>query len=135
MSKDQELVRVKQVIKIVHPFCLLFRVAGVLLKKKVKKWRWQQNRNAEISVRRFAEVKYKSFQIYMTPGWPRSKYTYIYAGSSTVFAIDRSSHRRYSLKKGVLRKFAKFTGKHPFLQLIKNTDSGTGVLLWILRNF
>ena len=35
------------------------------------------------------------------------------------FSIVRSSHRRYSVKKGVLRNLAKFTGKP----------------LWILRNF
>ena len=29
-----------------------------------------------------------------------------------VFCMDRSSHRRCSVKKGVLRNFAKFTGKH-----------------------
>ena len=34
----------------------------------------------------------------------------------------RSSHRRCSVKKGALRNFAK-------------KDSGTGVFLWILRNF
>ena len=28
------------------------------------------------------------------------------------FLLDRSSHRRCSVKKGVLRNFAKFTGKH-----------------------
>ena len=27
-------------------------------------------------------------------------------------AYDRSSHRRWSVRKGVLRNFAKFTGKH-----------------------
>ena len=27
-------------------------------------------------------------------------------------SCDRSSHRRYSLKKGVLKNFVKFTGKH-----------------------
>ena len=29
-------------------------------------------------------------------------------------SINRSSHRRCSLRKGVLRNFAKFTGKHPW---------------------
>ena len=38
--------------------------------------------------------------------------------------INRSSHRRCSLKKSVLRNFAKFTGKHlrPSLFLIKLQD-------------
>ena len=30
-----------------------------------------------------------------------------------VFVVYRSSHRRSSIKKGVLKNFAKFTGKHP----------------------
>ena len=30
-----------------------------------------------------------------------------------VLALDRSSHRQCSVKKGVLGIFAKFTGKHP----------------------
>ena len=50
-------------------------------------------------------------------------------------------------KKGVLRNFAKFTGKHLCqrfyfnkvvglsLQLYWNRDSGKSVFLWILRNF
>ena len=58
----------------------------------------------------------------------------------------RSNHRRYSIKKGVLRNFAKFTGKHQCqslfliklkasdLQLCLKRDSGTGVFLWILQN-
>ena len=48
-------------------------------------------------------------------------------------------------KKSVLKSFAKFTGKHlrqslfqisrPGLQLYRKRNSGTGVFLWILRNF
>ena len=40
-------------------------------------------------------------------------------------------------KKGVLRNFAKFTGKHlcQSLFLIKLQAGGTGVFLWILWNF
>ena len=37
--------------------------------------------------------------------------------------IDKSSHRKCSVKKGALRNFAKFTGKH------LRRDSGTGVSL------
>ena len=58
-------------------------------------------------------------------------------------------HRRCSGRKGVLRNFRKFTGKHLCqilffnkvaglrLQLFLNykRDSGTDVFLWILRNF
>ena len=57
------------------------------------------------------------------------------------FPISRSSHRGCSIKKGVLKHFAKFTGKHLYERLFfkpklyLKRDSGTGVLLWILRNF
>ena len=51
------------------------------------------------------------------------------------------------MKKGILRNFAKFTGKQLCQSLFFNKvaglrpttllkrDSGTGVFLWILRNF
>ena len=59
----------------------------------------------------------------------------------------RSSNRRCSVRKGVLRNFAKFTEKHLCqvlffdkvaglgMQLYPKEHSGTGVFLWILRNF
>ena len=59
----------------------------------------------------------------------------------------RSSLRRCSIKKGVLRNFAKLTGKQLCQSLLFNKvadfrpslllkrDSGTGVFLWMLRNF
>ena len=37
---------------------------------------------------------------------------------------DRSSHRRCSVKKGVLRNFAKFTGKHLYQSLFFNKIAG-----------
>ena len=52
-----------------------------------------------------------------------------------------------SVRKGALRNFVKFTGKHLWqslffnkaadhsLQLYLKRDSGTGVFRWILRNF
>ena len=36
----------------------------------------------------------------------------------------RSSHRRYSVRNGVLRNFAKFTGKHPRHSLFFNKVAG-----------
>ena len=58
---------------------------------------------------------------------------------------SRSSHKRCSIIKGVLKSFAKFTGKHLYqslffnkvagLQFYLKRDSRTGVLLRILRNF
>ena len=67
----------------------------------------------------------------------------------------RSSHRRCSVTKGVLRNFAKLTRQHlcqrlffnevegllsyfllrPACNFIKKRVPGTGVFLWILRNF
>ena len=38
--------------------------------------------------------------------------------------ISRSSHRRCSVRKGVLRNFAKFTGKHPCQRLFFNRVGG-----------
>ena len=52
---------------------------------------------------------------------------------------DWSSHRRSSVKKGVIRNFAKFTGKHLchilFFNKVTGWGSDTGVPLWILQNF
>ena len=45
----------------------------------------------------------------------------------------RSSHQRCFMEKGVLRNSAKFTGKHLCQSFFFN--KGTGVFLWILRNF
>ena len=44
------------------------------------------------------------------------------------FPIYRSSHRRCSVRKGVLRTFAKFAGKHLCQSLFFNKVAG-------LRNF
>ena len=65
--------------------------------------------------------------------------------------INRSSHQRCSIKRGVLKNFAAFTGTPvPLLFLIKlqalrlqavrlqlylKRDSGTGVFLWIFKIF
>ena len=65
--------------------------------------------------------------------------------------INRSSHQRCSIKRGVLKNFAAFTGTPvPLLFLIKlqalrlqavrlqlylKRDSGTGVFLWIFEIF
>ena len=51
----------------------------------------------------------------------------------------RSSHRRCSVRKGVHRNFAKFAEKHLCQSLLFNNVAGlrpgTGVFLWLLRNF
>ena len=60
--------------------------------------------------------------------------------------LHRSSHQRCSMKLGVLKSFAKFTGKNPYqsrflklrascLQLYQKIDPDTVVFLWILCNF
>ena len=49
----------------------------------------------------------------------------------------KCSHQKCSVRKGVLRYFSKFTGKHLCQSLFYNKaagDSGTGVFLWIFRN-
>ena len=43
---------------------------------------------------------------------------------SSIFSLFRSSHRRYSVRKGVLRNFAKFTGKHLCQSLFFNKVAG-----------
>ena len=49
----------------------------------------------------------------------------------------RSSHWKCYVRKGVLRNFAKFTGKHQCQSLFFNKVAGfgTGGFLLILRNF
>ena len=42
----------------------------------------------------------------------------------------RSSHRRCSVKKGVLRNFAKFTGRHLWHSLFFNKVAGWGNCFW-----
>ena len=48
-----------------------------------------------------------------------------------VSSINRSSHQRCSIRKGILWNFAKFTRK----QLYQSLFFGTKVFLWIFRNF
>ena len=49
--------------------------------------------------------------------------------------MDRSSHQRCSVKKGVLRNFAKCTGKHLCQRLFFNKVTGLSPLLTGLSNF
>ena len=44
----------------------------------------------------------------------------------------RRSHPDVFCKKGILRNFTKFTGKHLFQSLYRKRNSGTGVFLRIL---
>ena len=60
---------------------------------------------------------------------------------------SRSSHRRCSIKKGILKNFVNLTGKHLYwslfliklqalsLQVFFKKDSNTSAFLWSLRNF
>ena len=56
----------------------------------------------------------------------------LFLSTSSILSNDtflfRSSHGRCSVKRHALKNFAKFSGKHLW-------DSGTGVFLWLLRNF
>ena len=47
----------------------------------------------------------------------------------------RSSHKRCSSKKGVLRNFAKFTGKHLCQSLFLNKDAGLRPAIILKRGF
>ena len=41
---------------------------------------------------------------------------------------DRTGHRKYSVRKGVLRNFAKFTGKHLVQNLFFNKVAGLSLV-------
>ena len=75
----------------------------------------------------------------MHKGWSLYKIKQInievYNYINVIFGIHRSSPWRCSVKIGILKNFAKFTGKHLFQSLFFNKDSGTGVFQWILQNF
>ena len=47
-----------------------------------------------------------------------------------IFKTDRSSHRRCSVRKGVLRNFAKFTGKYLCQSLILKKVAGLRLYVW-----
>ena len=47
--------------------------------------------------------------------------------------IKSSSHRRYPLRKGVLRNFAKFTGKYLCQGLFFNKVAGSGLQLYLKK--
>ena len=56
------------------------------------------------------------------------------------FRKNKSSHRRYSVKKDVLKNFANFIGKHLccnlfLIKLLLKRDSNINVFLWNLQNF
>ena len=52
----------------------------------------------------------------------------------TKYTNDRSSHQRCSAKKGVLRNFAKFTGKHLCQRLLFNKVAGLRRKWWIPKS-
>ena len=54
----------------------------------------------------------------------RSNIILLWNDLQQLIASYRSSHRRCSVKKGVLRKFAKFTGKHLCQSLFLNKVAG-----------
>ena len=49
----------------------------------------------------------KNFVVFSTIKWVRNNFT---LSNEVVFITERSSHRRWSVRKGVLRNFAKFVG-------------------------
>ena len=69
-----------------------------------------------------------------------------YANQRQIKAFTEAVFQRCSIKKGVLKNFTKFTGKHLCQSLFFNKvaglpatllkrDLGTGVFLWVLWNF
>ena len=48
--------------------------------------------------------------------------------SKIILSIRRSSHRRCSVRKGILRNFTKFTGKHLCQSLFFNKVAGLGII-------
>ena len=91
-------------------------------------------------------LRWSFLQKYLTAFilWKKTKSQVFDRVSNTLL---RSSHSRCSTKKGVLKKFAKFTRKHPCqslffnkvaswdLQLYRKRNCSTGVFPWILRKF
>ena len=80
--------------------------------------------------------------------WPGETILIVICFMTVSVTTFRSSHRRCSVRNCVLRNFVKFTGKHLRQGLSFNKvagltqtcnfikkDSGTGIFLWILRNF
>ena len=54
----------------------------------------------------------------------KNKYFYISSNRDTLFWCNRSSHRRCSIEKGVLKNFAKFTENHLCQSLFFNKVEG-----------
>ena len=75
---------------------------------------------------------YVSFELCMSQGLELGleffrrifRFVYLYIG----YNLYRSSHQRCSMKKGVLRNFAKFTGKHLYQSLFLTKLQASG--LW-----
>ena len=54
----------------------------------------------------------------------------VWPDAEMVLFLSRSSHRRYSVKKGVLRNLVKFTGKRLCQSLFLNKVAGFGLQLY-----
>ena len=89
-----------------------------------------------ISVKSLWWVPHKTYLVKILvkmSGFQRFRNVFLY--------ISRSSHWRCSVKKGVLKNFENFTGKHLSWSLFLRSvtllirDSNTGVFLWNLWNF
>ena len=62
--------------------------------------------------------------------------TVFYAEFQKIFILFfKSSRPEVFCKKVILKKFAKFTGKHLRAAALFKRDPNTGVFLWLLRNF
>ena len=93
-------------------------------------WTCAMNRHhAESNISKMFKC-FKRFQKLHTEGLFRKEF-------SLVFKTDKQNQPlQVFYKKGVLKNFAKFTGKQALgLKLYKKRDSNTCVFLWTLQNF
>ena len=86
----------------------------------------------KIKVKR--KVKKINVKVYLTFYWPESRiWTHAYKILDYYLLLHlralRSSHQRHSVKTGVLRNFAKFSGKHLRQSLFFNKVAGSAFAL------
>ena len=129
------------------------------LSQKIKKSQFFCLFERYFPIRRYPDFIYSCIKRFLTNFmFTITTYEYLYLMCMSIFYIlvlnmvtiscdyVLSSHQRCSMKKGVLRNFTKFTGKHlcQGLFLIKlkaeacnfiKKKSGTSVFLWVLQNF
>ena len=104
--KDDLAVSLSQIQHHTHFRCLMFKMVPAFKSRSLKQH--------QLSVRR-------TFYYFIISVKGNGKY--------------RSSHQRCSVKKGVPRNFAKFTGKHLCRRLFFNKVAGLGFATLLTKNF